>query len=558
MGYRPRESYISKDPEKRKRQLSGLRQYQAKTKHEKAKDYKPPLDCSAKALQKLNIIEFANRYLHISFRERPAQRTILKTLYGLPLRVCEVDELKIYDQLTHKSEVNRDVFEKDVEKAEADMALGARAGKSTMASIIALYESICRAHIWRKYLPKGKKGYAVIIATRQKQAEDIIQADCTRLLEESPLKYLIETAKGETPTKNELRLKNGLVIASFPCNSTAARGLPIFLLILDEVAHFYTVGPKADITIVNSLMPRLAQFPGAKCLKISTPAAKMGMFWDEFNEGFEVPGRLTVQAATRIVNPVIPQEFIDKEYRRDPDNAAREFGAEFAETVEGFFISSMDQLLACFTLAEDMPFDGANRYYAAIDQSGLSGRDRWGFSIAHEDYKIKKHIVDCVRAWDTKNLDVIVNEIMFLLSSYKISTLFVDNYAKGFVESIFKNRGVEVIVADKLAACYINFKTLVRGDRLLLPDNPGLRNGLVRTQAYYSKGQNLTIGHERSSEGHADLSDACVRAVYAASQNLATVSFTPLEDAVAAARAAERRRNYNPLTFHRDRRAYVL
>jgi len=546
MGYRPRESYISKDPEKRKRQLSGLRQYQAKAKHEAAKGYKPPLDCSAKALQKLNIIEFANRYLHISFRERPA--------HGLPLTVIEVDEFKIYSKLTHRPEVCRD-YEK-IEKKEGCWCLGRRSGKSWLVAVITLYESICRAHIHRKGVRENQIIYAVLIAVKYLQSIEIIQSYCAEILASSKLSFYIKDSN-----LGRLLLKNNMCIQSFPCNTKAGRGYPVYLLVADECGHYFVEGARADVEVYNALYAGTAQFPEAKSLLISTPAGKSGLFWERFNQGFEVKQpypRLTIQAPTWLINPVIENSFFEGEKQRDIDNYEREYKAEFAEVAEGFFSSCMDQLLGCFEFAEDLPFDRSNHYFAGMDASGLSGRDRWGLAISHDDFRTKRHIVDCVRAWDTKNLDVIVNEIMFLLSNYKISTLFVDHYALGFIASIFKKRGVEVIVADKLAACYINFKTLVRGDRLMLPDNPGLRNGLVRTEAFYSKGQNLTISHMRSSEGHGDLADACVRSVYAASQNLSTVSFTPLEDAVAAARAAERRKSYNPLTFHRDRRSYVL
>lgn len=497
------EDFYGKTPEARSKQLANLRQNSGKS---KPKDPKP----DTKALQEADIITFATEYLGVSFKERPAQGVILQSLYGLPL---DAEQLVLYRQLT----TNETEFEAGIEKTEADLGIGARGGKSFLVSIIALYESIVKADHWRKYLRKDEVGYAVITATRQKQCEDIIQASCTSLLENSSLKYFIDDA-----LTAELRLKNGLAIVSMPCNSTAGRGLPIFLLIYDEIAHYRVEGPKADETIHNALRPRQAQFPGAKCLKITTVAAKQGLFWQEFDEGFQVPGRLTVQAPTRLVNPVIPKEFIEKEYKRDPDNAAREFGAQFAETTEGFFESSIEQLKASFDREGDYPYQPGALYFGSIDASGLAGRDKFALSIAHKDFQENKVIVDLSRSWDSKDLDYIMAEVKANAAIYNLTNISIDQYAKGYVlKALLKQGFVEefIQIRDKLAALYVNFRMLVRAGKVSLPDTPTLRNGLMQTQAYYGKNNALSIGHERNIYGHGDEADSCVGAVYDASKN---------------------------------------
>ena len=262
--------------------------------------------------------------------------------------------------------------------------------------------------------------------------------------------------------------------------------MPIFLLIFDEVAHYRVEGPKADETIHNALRPRQAQFPGAKCLKISTVAGKQGLLWEEFDEGFQVPGRLTIQAPTRLVNPTIPQDFIDKEYKRDPDNAAREFGAEFAETVSGFFASCIDKLSDCFTLLDDFPYqsDSDNTYFIGIDQSGLAGRDRFALAIAHHDRNLDRIIVDLTRTWETKDSDIILAEVKHVAVQYNIEYVLADQYAAGWFKSAIEKLGLEVLSPVRLAVLFVNFKTLVISGRLELPDKRGLNQGFLQTQAY--------------------------------------------------------------------------
>jgi hypothetical protein len=506
---RTRQSYRAKTDEGRRRQLEALAKGRGKRRKWKPKPQTPKATIAGKTklsradLQRLNVVEFATDVLGLSFDERPAQRTILKAMYGLALTGQEFD---LYRQLTG----NPVEFEACVEKHDAVWAIGARGGKSTLASVIALYEAT--RDKWKKYLQDGEVGYAVITATRQKQAEDIIGASCARLLENSRIAHMIRESWSTT-----LMLSNGMCVASYPCNSTAARGLPIFLLIFDELAHYRTEGAKADETIYSALRPRQAQFPGAKCLKISTPAAKMGLFWDEFNQGFQVPGRLTIQAPSRVVNPLIPQEFIDSEYQRDPDNAEREFGAQFAEQVNAYL--SFDRLNECFTLVGDLLPDRRHRYFGGIDQSGLSGRDRFAFAIAHKDDGAV--FVDVTRAWDTTDGGLILAEVKSLAHDYGLDSVTIDRYGAGWVQQALENIGLEVQLREALPNVYQNFKSLVLANAVRLPDEKSLRDGLARTQAYYGRNNSLSISHERSVAGHADLADAVVTAVWVASSRQA-------------------------------------
>jgi hypothetical protein len=229
-GYRPKESFLSQDPEKRLASLEGRQRGLAKIRAGKHKRQEWTLD----RLQHTNTIEFAEDVLGISFRERPAQKALLKAMYGLPLSVVEMHLYKKIAGGTTQLEPRK-------EKTEALLCIGARGGKSMLASIVALYESICRYKYWNKFLDKHEIGYAVIICTREKQAQQIIQANCARLLQNSKIAYLIEEV-----CKGELRLINGMRVTSFPCNTTSARGLAIYCLCFDEVSHFRIEGTRAE------------------------------------------------------------------------------------------------------------------------------------------------------------------------------------------------------------------------------------------------------------------------------------------------------------------------
>ena len=348
------------------------------------------------------------------------------------------------------------------------------------------------------------------MATRELQARQIIQTNCLRMLRRSPLlrKSILKS------TELEITLKNHIKIISGPCNSTALRGLPIVVLILDELAFYRIEGPKADEAIFNSLRPRQAQFTGNKLFMISTAGSKQGLFWQYFNEGFNIQDRLTCQAPTDFVNTLVPKEFLEKEKARDIDNYNREYEAIFAERMEAFF--SFDMLNECFVLPGDQKYISTFTYNLGIDASGLAGRDLFGLAISHRQGP--KITIDYAKSFNTKNLDIIVNEIKELKKNYNLKIAVIDRFAKGFVRAFLVKLGLLVVIRPSLADIYVNAKSLAISGNLILPINKELRSGLLRTEAYYSKSNSLTIGHPRDSAGHSDLADAVITSVFQSSR----------------------------------------
>ena len=113
--------YLGKTPEARAKQLANLKRGRKPGTLKEVKQH-------SKKLQEMNIIEFATdpNYLDLSFKDRPAQEVVLRSIYGLPL---DDKQLEIYQQLTG----NKKEFEPGQTKIETILALGGRSGKSLMA-----------------------------------------------------------------------------------------------------------------------------------------------------------------------------------------------------------------------------------------------------------------------------------------------------------------------------------------------------------------------------------------------------------------------------------------
>jgi hypothetical protein len=238
------------------------------------------------------------------------------------------------------------------------------------------------------------------------------------------------------------------------------------------------------------------------------------MLWQWYSEGFDVPGRCTLTGGTLTFNPDIDHEYLDRQRRRDPDNYGREFAAEFAERMESYFTTDMVE--GALLLSGDVGAVEDVTYLMAIDQSGLSGRDRFGCAIAHcDEYGVVS--CDVARSWDAKDIDSVMAEIAGLARAYRIGAVLRDQYAAGWVSSALAKVGLQSETRPPLPQVYSNLKSLLLGGNARLPDSAELKLGLLNTSAVYGRNNTMSIAHQRDSSGHADLADAVAGAVFAAS-----------------------------------------
>jgi hypothetical protein len=486
-----------------------------------------------------DIITFAEDPNLCGLELEPAQRVILKCTYGHKLDAEEYEVYKLLtgggswvdkDNTVYEPQFPREVTEQHGLNEEALwllLACGRRSGKSlVVTTLIALFEAVCRAHIWKRHLMPGVQAYAIIVATKEDQAKDIIFKQCANLIRHSPkLQLLLEIE----PKSKEIELINGMIIKALPCSSTAGRGLPVFFLGLDEAAFFRHEGKITDRDIVDSFTPAMNQFfdddhPDQPCPKIvvaSSPAAKQGLLWEMCSQdgdgtiNFVQQDRAIFQASTRLMNPKHSSwRMIASERKRDPEYTMREFDAYFVERMSAFFPASLG---LCYVLSGDLAPSRGIDYYAAIDQSGLAGADNFAFAIAHKDHDGIVSI-DVARLWDTDDLDLIMSEISALCQRYNIISVQHDRYAAGYIAKALANMGLLGEISASLPVVYTNAKGLIIHNLFRMPDTPATRNGMANTMAVYGKNNSLSIYHERDAMGHSDIADAMCRAAFAASE----------------------------------------
>jgi hypothetical protein len=185
----------------------------------------------------------------------------------------------------------------------------------------------------------------------------------------------------------------------------------------------------------------MATFPDAMIIAASSPYAKRGILWDAHKRYFgkDDPGTLVWRAATRLMNPTVPQEFIDSEFERDPASASSEYNAEFRSDIAAFVDLAVLEACTADGLFELPPVSGTS-YVAFVDPSGGSS-DSMTLAIAHHDDGVA--VLDCVREirapFQPEN---VVIDFCQTLSSYGIGTVTGDRYAGEWPREQFSKRNV--------------------------------------------------------------------------------------------------------------------
>jgi hypothetical protein len=135
---------------------------------------------------------------------------------------------------------------------------------------------------------------------------------------------------------------------------TSVRGRSLVGAALDEVAYFrdkdFIVNDEA---IFNAVTPRI--LPGGQVVLASSPWAETGLLYELYRDNFGHPDTALVACAATLTMRDDPDtlRLVERERRRNPDNASVEFDANFMTTDTGLFIAStyvddaVDDTLVC-------------------------------------------------------------------------------------------------------------------------------------------------------------------------------------------------------------------
>lgn len=422
-------------------------------------------------------------------------RTFLKALYGLPMEAAEAN---IFRACTARESPP------DSPTTEAWLPVGRRGGKSRIAALVGVYTA-CFLD-WPMLAP-GERGVVMILATDRRQARVILSYARAFIMETPTLKRLVsrETDEG-------LELCNGIDLEVHTSNFRAVRGRTIVAALLDEIAFWRDLeSANPDVEVLNAIRPGMASVPGALLLGISSPYAKRGVLYEAYRDHFGVDGDpvLVWQADTKTMNPTISDEFIAKEYERDPARAVAEYGAQFRTDVTGFL--DMDLLADLVrTDRRELPPQKDIRYTGFADPSGGRG-DAFTLGIAHKDNE--RAVLDLCRATRPPfDPAIVTKDYAKVLKEYGCRAVTGDRYAAAWVSEAFREEGIEYRASLlSKSDIYLEALPLFTRGQAELPNDPRLLTELAQLERRTSRSGKDSVDHP--PRAHDDLANSACGAL---------------------------------------------
>ncbi len=416
-------------------------------------------------------------------------RSFLKVLFALPLTD---DDLALYRQCTGRNDPPPGV------SSECWLVVGRRGGKSMILALIAVYLAVFRD--FKPYLSPGEVASVKILATDRRQSR-VIHRYCRALLEQVPTLAAMVTRSDD----NVIELNNGIVIEVATASWRGIRGYTIAAALLDEQAFWRTDDAAvSDTEVIAALRPALSTIPNAMLLCASSPYARRGELYNAHRRYFgqdDAPA-LVWQAATRVMNPSIPQRILDEAYERDPASAAAEYGAEFRSDLSAF----LDRQLIESAVDAGVvvrPKQTQHSYTAFADPSGGRG-DSFTAAIAHlEDDTV---ILDALyERRPPFNPTEVVADIAAFLNNYNLSSVTGDKYAAAWVTEAFTKEGISYTYSERdRSSIYLDAVPLFTSGRARLLDHPRLVHQFVSLERRTS-----SVGKDRIDHGPGGFDDLC-------------------------------------------------
>ena len=465
----------------------------------------------------------------------PAQRTLLKTIYGLPL--ADEEERELFRRCTARETYPGLPF------GEATVVAGARSGKdSRVGGPMVCYEAVFGGHEAR--VAKGERATVVLVA-QDLRATRVAFGYVKQYLTTSPLlaPQVAEVLAGE------ITLTNGVTVSCFPCTLRSLRGFSIPVGVMDELAFYRLEGQAdSDAEVQASIRRGMVGFGATKLVKISTPYLRSGVLYEDFKRGWGQadPDLLVWRAPTLLMNPSIAAGRLERERRLDPTRFEREYMAEFLEDVDVFLPAAWVDAAVVAGRHELPPRDGV-RYVAAVDPSG-GGADHFTLAVAHVEGKgaDRRVVQDVMRAWGRSrtgpaDLEGAVRAIAGIARGYGLSVVHGDRYSASWVVESFRRAGVAYRVPEvrrpgddephylHKSAAYLEMEPAIAQAKLEVLDHPQLVRELKLLERRPQAGGRVRVDHPAGGrDDHANvLALATALAARAAGQPFAGAAILP-------------------------------
>ena len=383
--------------------------------------------------------------------------------------------------------------------------MGRRGGKSRAIAVLGSYIGALVDH--RDVLAPGERGVLPILAASLDQAQAVFNFTAGVLDSVPRLGALVSSR-----TADSLSLRTGVDIRVRPASFRTIRSITAVAAVCDELAFWRSdesVNP--DEEILAALRPALLT-TGGPLVVISSPHARKGELWRSYREHYGPAGDariLVANAASRTMNPTLPQDDIDRAYKRDAARARAEYGGQFRDDIEDF-LSLPDLEKVVNRGVEAIPFAAGVSYVGFCDPSG--GRaDSMTLAIAHHDGG--KAVLDFLAEVQPPfSPDDVAKGFADTLKGYGLSEVTGDRFGAAWVTERFEKHGIIYKPSEfSRSDIYARTLPLVMEQRVQFLDSPKMISQFVALERRINKGGKDNINHPTG--GNDDVCNAAAGAV---------------------------------------------
>ena len=345
--------------------------------------------------------------------------------------------------------------------------VGRKGGKSRMAAAIAVFTACFQKH----KLAPGERGLVLVLALTHDQAKIVFDYALAFLQASKILRKQIAST-----TASEIRLINGIVIATHANSFRSIRGPTLVCAIFDEIAFWRddtTAVP--DREVYTAILPTLLTTNGM-LIGISSAYRRAGLLYTKHRDHFSQDSDdiLVVKGATQTFNQTVNEAALAALRAADPVGASAEWDSSFRSDLEGFLDDSVIDRAINYARPLELPPKPPPVFYRAFTDpsGGSSSGDAYTLCIAHKEGE--RYIIDVIRG-RTGPFDpvAVTQEYAELCRQYRINSVTGDNYAKEWVQGAWRGTNIHYIKAEQPAwQLYLEGQPWFNRGLVEIPDDP--------------------------------------------------------------------------------------
>lgn len=397
---------------------------------------------------------------------------------------------------------------------------GARAGKTYVLGALRMLHLALTVDI--SHLANGEVGVAPLVAPNISLAKQPLRFVKGAVAQHARLKQMVlsETEESVVIDRGQGR-KVAIECLAATRGGTSLRGRSLVGGLLDEAAFFrdesYQVN---DVELFKALSPRIV--PGGQLIIPSTPWAKSGLLYELYTQNFDRPTTcIAVKAATLLLRdePYI-HDIVNRERLRDPDNARREYDAEFMDSGTNAFFDSraIDNSVDESLELGRAPTKGS-QVIAACDLGFVS--DSSALVIVEVLGGVYR-VIDIIEKKPTEDNPLkpseVIREFAAIAKKHKAYGVMADNHYRETVREYLEEAGLPLLRAPDGASgkstSYTRAKTLFKEGRVRLPSHEKLCKQLRDVTFRPTSGGGVSVSSPRGPGGHGDIVSALVLALW--------------------------------------------